>query len=125
MTQHTMLNVGLLVASSVGAFDDATKNQVAPLLLEAMLVHGHDVVALELLALVLNNGGSPRVSIAVLYVRGIDSHPALSGATLEHLWTSALQELPKNFGSFARRTKTERLFSNRIVQVLNSVETFS
>ena len=120
--QEAMRNVGLLVASSIGAFNNTTKNQVALLLLEAMLVHGHDVVALELLALVLNNGGSPRVSIAVLCVRDIHSLPALSGLTIEHLWASVLQELPRNLGTFARRTKTERMFSNRIVQVLKSWE---
>ncbi|KAI2495615.1 hypothetical protein MHU86_18889 [Fragilaria crotonensis] len=97
-TQQTMRKVGLLVASSVGTFNDATKNQVALLLLEAMLVHGPDVVALDLLALVLNNGGSPSVSIAALYVRGVESLPTLSEATLEHLWMSVLRELPKNLG---------------------------
>lgn len=119
-TQQTMRKVGLLVASSVGTFNDATKNQVALLLLEAMLVHGPDVVALDLLALVLNNGGSPSVAIAALYVRGVESLPTLSEATLEHLWMSVLRELPKNLGFFAHRTKTERMFSNRLVQVLKS-----
>ena len=119
-TQQTMRKVGLLVASSVGALNDATKNQVVLLLLEAMLVHGHDVVALDLLALVLNNGGSPSVSIAALYVRGVESLPTLSDATLEHLWASVQRELPKNLGFFAQFTKTERLLRNRLVQILKS-----
>ena len=118
--QLTVWKVGLIVASAVGVIDDAHKSQVSLLLLEAMLVHGHDVLALDLLALVLNNGGSQRASISALCVRGIDCLPELSGKSLVQLWHSVLQELPTNLGAFAKRTKSERMFSNRIVQVRNT-----
>lgn len=119
-TQLTMYKVGFTVASAVGGIDDSTKNQVALLLLEAMLVHGQDVVALDLLALVVNSWGTESASLSAISLRGSETLPTLSGDSLAQMWRLVLQELPTNLGSLARRTKTERLLSNRIVQVRNS-----
>jgi hypothetical protein len=119
-TQFSMRKSGFAIASAVEAIDDTTKNQVVLLLLESMLINGHRVVALDLMGLLASQWGSRTTSVISLALIGTESLPQLSATSIAQTWTSIVDEMPRNLGSFARRTKTERILSNRVAQVYNS-----
>jgi hypothetical protein len=118
--QFSMRKTGFAIVSAVKAIDDTTKNQVVLLLLESMLVNGHRVIALDLIGLLSNQWGSSTTSVISLALTGTESLPRLSSRAIASTWFCIVYEMPSNLGSFARRTKTERILSNRVAQVYNS-----